>query len=321
MFWVKCAMEGKPYYIFRDYTAEMERAVRQMVAGCTYDLVIIDTLTMTAYTEEIGLPRVLQEHNVEWYVVDSYTRLQGKMWYAYAGRREGQLIRRYEIKECVRSNAVVVLSEEDRGRLRNLGVGTKIEVIPPTVRTRARKTDGEEGVILYVGTGHWPPAADGIRWFLREVWPRIKRKHPSAEFWMAGVPPRGLKKREIPQCVRMLGYVEDLEILYQRAKVFIAPVRVGSGVRLKILHALARGLAVVSTSAGCEGTGAVDRVHMRIADTAEDFAEAVVEILKNRRLADQLGKAGQTLVQERFHPKVKEEKWKLLIEEVLAGRN
>lgn len=313
--WLPAHLRGLPYYVFRDYAPEMERAVRGLLAQ-GYDLAIVDSLYMSPYVADARPPTILQEHNVEWYLAESFVRLRREPWWRLVGQWEVATLRRYEVRSCARCSAVVTLSPDDRDRLRQDGVRTRIEVIPPGVEVPEGRANPSGRCILHVGTGHWPPASDGVRWFLRAVFPRVKRAVPGAEFWLAGAPPKGLGGRRIRDGVRVLGYVEDLEPVYQEAAVFVVPLRVGSGVRLKILHALARGLAIVSTPAGCEGLGLTDGVHVRIANSAEEFAEAVVALLGDPGLRRRFGEAGRAFVRERFDPQVRRARWGRLIEEI-----
>ena len=96
------------------------------------------------------------------------------------------------------------------------------------------------------------------------------------------------------------GYVEDIEPLYQQAGVFIAPLRSGSGVRVKILEAMARGVPVVSTSIGADGLDVEDGVHLLIADSPTAFADAVGRILTDPALAAALAAAGRQRMLERY---------------------
>jgi len=318
LYWLPLHMRGLPYYVFRDYSPEMERSVRRLLSR-SYDLVIVDSLYMSPYVTNPQQPIILQEHNVEWYLVESFVRLWREPWWRLVGKLEAGALRRYEVQYCARCDAVVALSAEDRERLRQAGVRTRIEVIPPSIEVKKGRPNASGRYILHVGTGHWPPAADGIRWFLRAVFPRIQRMVPGVEFWLAGAPPADLSGTRVPDGVRVLGYVEDLEPVYQEAAVFVVPLRVGSGVRLKILHALARGLAVVSTAAGCEGLGLVDGVHGRIANSAEEFADAVVELLEHPGLRKRLGDAGQAFVREHFNHQVRQARWERLVQEIVRG--
>jgi glycosyltransferase involved in cell wall biosynthesis len=120
--------------------------------------------------------------------------------------------------------------------------------------------------------------------------------------------------------VRVPGYVDDLQPIYRQTAVFIVPLLVGGGVRLKILHALARGLAVVSTSAGSEGLGVTAGQHLLVADDPRGFADAVVAVASDAGLRRSLGEAGRAFVLERFGPEARCEALAGLLEDVAAGR-
>jgi glycosyltransferase involved in cell wall biosynthesis len=140
------------------------------------------------------------------------------------------------------------------------------------------------------------------------------------ETWFVGPPPRDLARGAPPAGVRVTGFVDDLQPVYQSTAVFIVPLLVGGGVRLKILHALARGLAVVSTSAGVEGSGLEAGRHVLVADDPRAFADAVVAIASDAVLRRSLGDAGRACVLERFRPERRCAALTGLLEDVVAGR-
>ena len=132
--------------------------------------------------------------------------------------------------------------------------------------------------ILFLGTMHWPPNIDCVLHFHNEILPLVRREIPDVTFTIAGQrPPASITRLASDPAVRVTGYVSDARELAAECGVFVVPLRSGSGVRVKILNAMAMGLPVVSTSVGAEGLEAVHGEHILIADTPEDFARAVVE--------------------------------------------
>src|SRR5262249_6145485 len=149
-------------------------------------------------------------------------------------------------------------------------------------RPLQRRPDADR--IVHIGTMYWPPNIDAVRWFAQEVLPRIRAARPATAFDVIGArPPRAIRALTQPgRDVQVTGYVADPTAHLQRAGAVVVPVRAGSGMRVKILTALAQGLPVVSTSVGCEGIAVRSGEHLLIADDPADFAAATLLLLADR---------------------------------------
>jgi glycosyltransferase involved in cell wall biosynthesis len=150
---------------------------------------------------------------------------------------------------------------------------------------------------------HYPPNVDGIRWLAREVLPHARRALPAVTLTIAGPrPPRDLLAlaRRQPGVVHVTGRVPDLAPYVARAGVVAVPVRVGAGMRVRILEAFARGAPVVTTTVGLEGIEAEPGRDVLVADTAEAFAAALVRVLRDPGLAAEIGARGRRLAEARY---------------------
>jgi glycosyltransferase involved in cell wall biosynthesis len=149
---------------------------------------------------------------------------------------------------------------------------------------------------------YYPPNVEGVHWFATDVFPQVRRTQPGTTFQVVGSrPPVSITRLAIPKSgVDVMGYVDDLTSVYANSGVVVVPVRSGSGMRVKILEAFARGIPVVSTSMGVEGIDAEDGKHLLIADNARSFADAVIQILRQPHVAARLAHAARDLVERRY---------------------
>ena len=154
--------------------------------------------------------------------------------------------------------------------------------------------------LLFFGAVNYFPNHDGVTYFVQEVFPLIQRRRPTVAFRVLGhgATPDVLGFHE--DGVELLGMVDDVNPYIDRAAVVVVPLRLGGGTRLKIVEALAKGKAVVSTRLGAEGLDVVDDVHLLLADEPEEIAAAVERILGDPGLAMRLGVAGRALMEERY---------------------
>jgi glycosyltransferase involved in cell wall biosynthesis len=148
---------------------------------------------------------------------------------------------------------------------------------------------------LYVGTAHYPPNLTGLQWFLKECWPRVIDRQPSAIFEVVGR--GGDLLQPVQPSVRIHNYVQDLSSFYNTADVFVVPLFSGSGVRLKILDALTHNLPVVSTTAGYAGLDLEPGKNILVADDSEHFASHISSLFDSAVKRQQVAKAGRDFVE------------------------
>lgn len=183
-------------------------------------------------------------------------------------------------------------------------VGARVRYFPVTVEPPPRPLPAtrRDLRVLYVGTVHYPPNLLGLKWFIRECWPRVRRAFPHAMLDVVG---RG--GRQLPASdpgITVHDYVEDLSAAYAAAAVFVVPLFSASGLRLKILDAMNHGLPVVSTTVGYAGIEATAGRDLLVADEAAGFAEHVCALLGDPALRDRLASAGRELLEHNHHPRL-----------------
>ena len=180
---------------------------------------------------------------------------------------------------------IIVFSEEDREAIYKLYRIDKedIEVIPLGINLREytrMKTTEKHYDLIFVGNFSHFPNTDAVLYFYREILPLIKKSLPHISLAIVGSsPPESIRRlTESDRSISVTGYVENVKEIYSKAKVFIAPIRYGGGMRYKILEAMALGIPVVSTSIGARG---ILKENIKIADRPKEFADSVIELILN----------------------------------------
>ncbi len=296
----------EPWMMRRDERAVMHALLEQLVAHGNYDLVHADQMNMAQYALPLAVPaKVLDTHNALWLLYKRLTSILPRSAYRLLLERDWRLLRRYEGRMVRRFDGVIAVSEPDRRALEEAaGEAVPMTIIPIAVdaeRYPMRAAQPQGARLLYVGTMYWPPNIDGVLWFTREVLPRIRRVRPDVRFEIIGArPPETVRALDDGESVRVLGYVDDLTPYFEQAAVMVVPLRVGSGMRVKILEGLARGIPMVSTTIGCEGIEAEDGREILLADEAASFAEAVLRLLDDPQAARQVAERGRALLERRY---------------------
>jgi polysaccharide biosynthesis protein PslH len=156
--------------------------------------------------------------------------------------------------------------------------------------------------LVFTGSMDWLPNEDAIRYFTEQILPRVRRAVPEVTLTVVGRNPYPglleLSKRD--PSVIVTGRVEDVRPFMEEAAVYVVPLRIGGGTRLKIYEAMAMEKPIVSTSIGAEGLPVEDGREIVLADTPESFADAVVRLIRDENLAAEIGQRAATKVRGRF---------------------
>ena len=163
------------------------------------------------------------------------------------------------------------------------------------------RTQRSHVVLTFVGTMDYLPNVDGVTWFFEKIYPSVVKAVPNLQVQIVGPNPSPRVQRfsSLPG-VTITGLVPDVRPYYSGCTIFIAPIRLGSGSRLKIVEAMALGCPVVSTTIGCEGIPVTDREHILLGDDPSTFAAQTIELAKNALLRHQVGRQGQRLIRQHF---------------------
>jgi polysaccharide biosynthesis protein PslH len=295
----------KSFIISRDYRAEMQTAFNELVKEFQPDIVHIDHLQMAQYVSfNSNYKTLLDEHNVEYMIIKRVSESSSSaLMRAYAAL-EWKKLRYYEINICSKADLVVCVSDEDKNTLlSDVKINCAIEAVPIGVDTNYFKAvDRKENskTILSIATMYWPPNVDSMLYFCNEIFPLIKKELPDANLNIAGQKPVKEIQALASDSILVSGYVSDSREIAVDCGVFIVPLRSGSGVRVKILNAMAMGLPIVTTSIGVEGLNCKHNEHLIIADSPKDFADAVVELIQNKEKSTEIGKNARELVESEY---------------------
>jgi glycosyltransferase involved in cell wall biosynthesis len=201
-----------------------------------------------------------------------------------------------------RFQAVTVVSEDEKTLLRQLVPGYQaIHVVPNGIYTADYENvqaAPQPDTLIFTGSLSYFANLEGVRWFLSEVYPIVQAQVPAVQLVITGK--NDGVSLPTAENVTLTGFVEDVRPLIASARISLAPLQVGGGTRLKILEAMALGTPVVATEKGAEGLQAVNGEHLLVADSAENFADAVVRLLQDRKLCRKLTDNSCRLVRQQY---------------------
>lgn len=304
---------GDSFLLRRDHRAAMRATVRRLVDEERIEVIHVDQLNMMQFVPpEWDGPIVLDEHNAVWLRIERLRAHAPDPVRRWLLGREARLMRSAEADACRRADVVLAVSDQDRDALHAItGDEVPITVAPIAVDVAhyapiREARDPQPDHLLTIGTMFSPPNSEGVAWWLREGYERLRALHPQVVYDIVGPrPPASLRAIASRRAgVRLHGYVSDPTPFWTGASLLAVPLLSGGGVRVKILEAMASGVPIVSTSVGCEGLAAHDGEHLLVADSPAAFAQACARLLADTSLARRLADNAYQLLLDRYDTQV-----------------
>jgi sugar transferase (PEP-CTERM/EpsH1 system associated) len=299
--------DSLPYAVGTYRSAAFRSRIQDLLEQNTFHLVVCDFLA-PAVNLPPALPcaSMLFTHNVE-----------SELWRRHAETHSGRIARRlydvqyrrmraYEDSALQRFDGILAVSHSDRETFERLYPDVRVKpmwVIPTGVDTEyfaPATASAPEPRLVFTGSMDWLPNEDAMRFFCHDVLPLIRAEEPRARLAIVGRTPTAAVRALADEHIEVTGTVADIRPFMQKATVYVVPLRIGGGTRLKIFEAMAMGQPVVSTTVGAEGLPVVSGEHAIIADGPRAFADAVLSLLRDSKRRQALGAAARKLVVEQY---------------------
>jgi len=321
-FLLQSIIHGKPLTVAKYYSRDMMKSLESLLKLRDFDIVHFEMLHTGQYLSDLSFPKTATKaqrtrriSNVDQVTVLDEQNIDSAIWHRLVKTEPNPLKKlifywqyrsflNYERWICKKFDICTCVSSEDGDRLASLCSEARIEVVPNGVDPdyfKPLETEENETQLVFTGSMDWLPNEDAVLYFCDRILPLIRAELPEMTFHIVGSNPtdRVLNLRKT-QGVFVTGLVEDVRPYMASAAVYVVPLRVGGGTRLKILQALAMKKAVVSTSIGCEGLDVKSGENILVADDPQQFAKIVIRLARDRSLRRGLGENGRTLVQENY---------------------
>ncbi|MDZ4804261.1 MAG: glycosyltransferase [Candidatus Eisenbacteria bacterium] len=271
------------------------------------DLVVAHHLHMGHYLPEVrGTATILREHNVDSDLMARYSETLANPAMAGFASRQSDQIRNTEARLCPKVTRCLMITGDDEVKLQELVPEARTAVLPAAIDPTDYQAVPPPPVdapplVVAVGSLNFRPTGEGILYFTEDVWPQLRRSFPGARFRIIGECPETLRRRLMAVVgVEVTGRVDVVRPHLEGAHVFVVPVRAGSGMRIRILEAMAHQIPLVSTTIGAEGIGVQHERHLLLADTTDDLARAVTRVIKEPVLAQTFRREGRRLVEKAY---------------------
>lgn len=292
-----------PVVVEKYTTLAMREAIRSVLAREKIDLVHLDMLPLACYLDELrDYPILLNEHNIESLLLARKAKHMKNRFVSLFFSLQAKWLNCFEQKAVAGVDCVIACSANDSAVLREFSNSPPIATIPNGVDTEyfAPTQEGDNGAVslVFVGGLNWYPNRDALQWFDESIFPLVLAELPEITLHIIGQSiDISWRHRE---SIVSHGSVPDIRPFMTRSSIFIVPLRIGGGTRLKILNAMAMELAVVSTVVGAEGLQITDKEDIWLTDQELDFARAVVRLARDADKRLSMGEAARRTILDNY---------------------
>jgi len=296
-----------PYAVAKYRSAAYKVQVQSLLRENRFDLLVCDFLVPAVnLPKALPCPAVIFTHNVESEIWRRHAETKATVAARWLYRMQHKRMLRFEEETLMRFDGILAVSDADRETFVRLypSVSTKPAwVVRTGVDTEyfvPSRSEPAEPRLVFTGSMDWLPNEDAMTYFCHDVLPLIQQQEPRVRLSIVGRAPTPAVRALASNVVDVTGTVDDVRPYMEKASVYIVPLRIGGGTRLKIFEAMSAGKAVVSTTIGAEGLPIVDGTHAIVADEPRAFASAVLSLLRDRARRKALEHAARSLVVEHY---------------------
>ena len=298
-----------PFLVIRNLVPKEKEAVEKELNQNDYDLIHAETFYVMPHIPKTKVPILLVEQTIEYQVYQHYVQSKSFWLLKQLLNIDVAKIRFWETKFWQKANKVVAVSESDKKKMQSLVKGLDVDVVPngageDLVSLWQKNKKIDKIIVLFQANFLWLQNTEAAIDLVKNIFPLIKKKLPQAVCRIVGQEAykklASIKGEGIEIIDLSNDDIEGVKKAYHQATVFLAPLKGPGGTRLKILGAMAAGVPVVTTPVGIEGIDAKDGVQVLVRQSEKELAEAVVELIKNKKLYQKISQAARILIEKTY---------------------
>lgn len=315
------------YNISRFYNASCASKLEHLVKNGKFDIVQFEGLQVTPYVDVVkansNAKLVYRAHNIEHQIWKRLTIKESFLFRKLYMHLLSKRLKRFEFNILKMFDCILAISFVDHHFFTNTGFKEKVHTFPVAVNIDKYTNNYQlspNKSLGYIGSMDWRPNIEGLDWFLDKVWPSIKQLGSGITFHLAG--------KNIPKSYQILegesfimeGKVDNAKEFIARQHVLIVPLLSGSGMRVKIIEAMALGKCIIATSIAAEGISYHHDKDILIADTVDDFYKQILRCFTDKTLINRIGEGAKKLVDKNHNQKKLSEKLLVVYQDLLQHK-
>ncbi len=292
------------YNIQRFYSKAFEKQICHYLQQTDFDIIHLEGVYLATYIPTVrqhsNAPIVMRAHNLEFEIWERLAEEQRnplKKWYLSLLAKR---MKKFELESLQSYDGLVPISVVDEVQWKSFGFRKACWTMAGSIQLEDYPLEGVEKAdfpsIFFIGSLDWMPNQEGLQWFFEKVWNRVIDVHPDLQCYIAGRnAPNWFLQQQIKNVV-FVGEVESAVDFIQSKAIMISPLFSGSGMRIKLIEAMALAKPIVATSIAAEGINCQSGENILIADAPQDFAKALLEVVEKEEFALQLGQNARDFV-------------------------
>ncbi len=303
---------NKSYNIERFYSKDFEEKLISILKAEQFDIVQLESLYVSMYVDVIRkyskAKIVLRAHNIEHHLWEyNYQLANNPLKKSYLNILAKRL-KKYELNSLDSFDSIITITKQDEYFFKQSGFLGAIKTAPFGIELeKFIQNDSVKGLpnsLFHIGAMDWQPNIEGVSWFLNKVWNKAQLKNPDLQLFLAGRNMRTeFKLQNIPNVV-IVGEVENAYEFMRNNSMMIVPLLSGGGMRVKIIEGMALGKTIISTSIGAEGIEYENNKNIIIANTSDEFVEAISKCITDKLFAESIGNNARFLVENKYNNKI-----------------
>lgn len=294
------------YNVDRFYQNSFENLLEKTIKQEQYDIAIFESLFLTPYTDIIqkrNIPVFVRTHNVEHIIWDNLAKGSKGLKSIYL-KKLAKDLKKYEIEALNKVDGILSITKEDKAKFSQVGIQTRTSSIPVAIASPEEiRYNPENTNPFYIASMDWMPNIEATQRLIK-IFPKMLKKQPSCELHIAGKKALSIFKSIPEKKVFVHDFVDDLEEFAYDKGILVAPIKSGSGVRIKILEMLSLGIPIISTTLGAEGIEFDLSDALLIADSDQAIVEAFDKLVMNEDLRRKISENAVAFIQKKHNIEV-----------------
>ena len=297
-------IKKKSYNISRFYSKSVKKELEQLCKKMNFDIVIFEGLFTTIYQKDIqsfsNAKFGYRAHNIEHEIWGQLAKNQGHFLKKYFLKLLAKNLKTKE-RELINSvDFILPLSSKDEDKIKKIANKPSF-YIPVSINNFEQKADYSNSSLCFIGSFNWRPNSEGLLWFIKDIFPKIKQHFPQITVNIAGSQSEKFKEFKGLKGVNLIGFVENSNDFLLQNGIFIAPLLSGSGIKMKVLEAFSLGLPCILTEIAAEGLDLPASI--KISKTSDEFTTDLLELIRNESARKQRGADSYSFVTSEFSDK------------------
>lgn len=300
-------VKGKSYNLSRFYSNQASQKLREICKTEQFDIIIFESLFASVYLEDLNENSrskfIYRAHNIEhsiWKNLAETTRNPIKKWYL---KHLEEKLKVFEFRLIKDVDLVLPLSTKDEDVIRK-NSDRQIQLIPVSMNAKEVRIDYEKTSLCFIGAFNWSPNIEAMEWFATSILPEVKKEFPNVELHIAGSFSNNISFLKDKDGIILHGFVESSEEFILDHGIFVAPLKSGSGVKMKVLEAMSLGSPCVLSEKAAEGIIG----HPNFCKNSKELVSEIRNLLSSRNNREENGFYGKKLIENNYHPKSIENK-------------